>query len=76
MTETIPQYLSRVRRSDSEKMDPVIAGMRTTREVATQFGIKARDARQKLHALQDALEVDGFDNGEYVWRVPDKDYRA
>lgn len=77
MEETIPRYLSRVRRSDLGKMDASIAGMRTTQEIASHFRLKTNEARARLHQLQDAGEIDGFDDGgKYVWRVPDRDFAA
>lgn len=75
MEETVWHYLSRVRRSDLAKRDESIAGMRTTQEIASHFGWKTNDARKRLQELQDAGEIDGFDDGgRYVWRIPDKDF--
>src|SRR5690606_25756246 len=75
MEQTVAQYLLRVRRSDLPKMGASIAGMRTTQEIASHFGWKTAEARKRLNELQEAGEIDGFDDsGRHVWRIPDKEF--
>lgn len=63
MTETITDYLDRVRRRDTEKHGPEAAGVRSTREVADYFGMSISKARRELNKLYDAGEIEGYDGG-------------
>lgn len=68
MSETIVQYLQRVRNRDAEKHGPEAAGVRSTREIATYFDLPIATARRRLNALYDAGEIEGYDGGrETLW---------
>lgn len=69
-TETVLQYLARVRRKDAEKGEHVVAGWRSTREVCEFFDRKPSSMLNELNRLVDAGDVACASEGSgYIWRA-------
>lgn len=65
-TETIPEYLARMRRKDREKGHD--GGWRSTAEVAEYFGITTKEARKQLNRLWEGDQIDSArDGNKLIW---------